>query len=284
MDFAHVPTLLINLGRQAVWLVLLSMAFVPLEWLFAPRPRARRSQRLNDLGYYVLNGLLTSTLLSLPLSILVLAVHKVLPWSIAHAADHWNMWARAGAAMLIGEIGFYWGHRLSHEIPFLWRFHAIHHSAQQVDWLTNSRAHPLDMVFTRLCGFVPIFALGLADPLKGQPGFAPMAVLFISSVWSFFIHANLPWRFGPLEWLIATPAFHRWHHTNDGPDVIDKNYASMLPWLDWVFGTMFLPKGRMPVRYGIEAPMPSGFVDQLLHPVLDWRPAPAPRAAAGDPR
>jgi sterol desaturase/sphingolipid hydroxylase (fatty acid hydroxylase superfamily) len=84
----------------------------------------------------------------------------------------------------------------------------------------------------------------------------------------FFIHANVSWRFGWLEWLVSSPAFHHWHHTNDGPERINKNYASMLPCLDKCFGTFHLPKQQWPVKYGIDARIPSGLAQQLLNPLL----------------
>jgi len=87
-------------------------------------------------------------------------------------------------------------------------------------------------------------------------------------IWGFFIHANARWRFGPLEWLIATPAFHHWHHTNDGPAYVNKNYAALLPLVDRLFGTLYLPKDKQPEHYGIDEPLPSGFLGQLVRPFL----------------
>jgi sterol desaturase/sphingolipid hydroxylase (fatty acid hydroxylase superfamily) len=166
----------------------------------------------------------------------------------------------------VGEIGYYWGHRWTHEIPFLWRFHSIHHSAEEIDWLVSTRAHPVDVVFVRLCGFVPMFALGLAQPAAGLTmDVVPMLTLIVGTVWGYFIHANVRWRFGWLSMLISTPAFHHWHHTND--EHIDKNYASMLPIMDLVFGTWYMPK-VWPSKYGIDAPMAPGMPAQLVQPFL----------------
>ena len=166
------------------------------------------------------------------------------------------------------------GASLEDEIPLLWRFHAIHHSAEEIDWLVNTRAHPFDIVFVRLCGFVPMYALGLAQPMIGKTvDVMPLLIMLVATLWGFFIHANLRWRFGPLEWLIATPGFHHWHHTND--EHINKNYASMLPWMDKLFGTWYMPKQQWPAKYGIDAPM-AGFAGQLLQPLV-------PRRASGTP-
>lgn len=264
----HVQAMAIGIARLCVWLVLLSAIFVPLERLFTLRPQKMlRTAILTDLGYYFLSSLLPALLLAAPLAALAWAAHSLVPPGLVAAVAHWPLWLRLVTALVVGEIGFYWGHRWSHEIPLLWRFHALHHSAEQIDWLVNTRAHPVDMVFTRLCGLAPLYVLGLAAPVAGG-GLVPLLVLLLGTVWGFFIHANLRWRFGPLEWLVATPAFHHWHHTNDGPASINKNYAALLPWIDRLFGTLHLPHDRTPERYGIDQPMPDGVLRQLLQPLM----------------
>jgi sterol desaturase/sphingolipid hydroxylase (fatty acid hydroxylase superfamily) len=85
-------------------------------------------------------------------------------------------------------------------------------------------------------------------------------------MWGFFIHANLRWRFGWLSLLVATPAFHHWHHTND--EHVDKNYASMLPIMDILFGSWYMPREQWPPVYGIKTPMPPGLLAQTVHPFL----------------
>jgi sterol desaturase/sphingolipid hydroxylase (fatty acid hydroxylase superfamily) len=177
-------------------------------------------------------------------------------------------WLRVAGAMIVGEIGAYWAHRWSHENAFLWRFHAIHHSAEEIDWLVSSRTHPVDLIFTRLCVYIPMYALGLAQPLGNQLDLVPLLVTVIGSLWGFFIHANLNWRFGWLEWVVSSPAFHHWHHTNDGPDRINKNYAPMLPWVDKMFGTFYLPRHHWPVKYGTDTPVAPTFSGQLFDPLI----------------
>ncbi len=176
------------------------------------------------------------------------------------------------AAMIVGEVGFYWGHRLSHQWPVLWRFHAVHHSAEHMNFLVNMRAHPIDLVFTRMCGLVLLYASGLTAVVGPHPTLVPALVLFIGSMWSFLIHANVRWRLGPLEEIISTPAFHHWHHSRN--DHIDRNFSSMVPFIDRVFGTFYLPK-HWPAEYGTETPMPATLHGQLLAPLAPARPAPA---------
>ena len=139
------------------------------------------------------------------------------------------------------------------------------------------------MVFNRLCGLIPLYVLGLAAPLRGSASLIPVLVLLLGTVWGFFIHANVRWRFGPLEWLVSTPAFHHWQHTNEGPGRVNKNYAALLPWVDRLFGTLYLPKDKQPALYGIGDPIPTRFLDQLVHPFLMPLARTASYSASTDP-
>ncbi|MGO9114086.1 MAG: sterol desaturase family protein [Thermoguttaceae bacterium] len=262
----QLPAFLIDVLRVSLWLTILVAIFVPLERLFAAHPQKILRKGIGtDSVYYFLSSLLPALLLSAPLGLLAWIVHQAVPTSLLAGTAALPLWARAAAGLVVGEIGYYWSHRWSHELPFLWRFHSIHHSAEHVDFLVNSRAHPIDMVFGRFCGLVPMYVLGLAGPVGTAGSVVPVIVSLFGTVWGFFIHANLRWRLGPLEWLISTPAFHHWHHTLNGP--INRNYASTLPWLDRIFGTYYLPK-EFPEAYGIEAKLPESLVGQLAYPWL----------------
>jgi sterol desaturase/sphingolipid hydroxylase (fatty acid hydroxylase superfamily) len=265
----YLSSLALDVSRLGIWLGILAIVFIPLERLCAQRrQQVFRTGFLTDLGYYFLNSLLPKLLLILPMSIVAAAVHHLEPTGLYAwvAAMSWR--SRFMLAIVVGEFGAYWGHRWSHEIPLLWRFHAIHHGAEEMDWLVNTRAHPLDMLFTRFCGLVPIYVLGLAQPMGNTVDWVPLLYAIVGTVWSFFIHANMSWRFGLLEQVVATPAFHHWHHTNDGSEYINKNYAAILPLMDILFGTFYLPK-RWPKQYGIDTPIPKSFTRQLLQP-MKW--------------
>lgn len=265
----QLPAIVIDVLRLSLWLALLAVLFVPLERLFGERHAGRsRMELFSDLGFYFISSLLPAALLAVPLALVAVAGQRFLPDAVPAAMASLPLWAKLLLGLLIGEVGTYWGHRLSHEIPWLWRYHAVHHSTEHLYFLANTRTHPVDMVVTRLFGLTPLYLLGLAGP--GAAGSAaPVLLLLIGTVWGFFIHANLRWRFGPLEWLVATPAFHHWHHSKFEP--INRNYASTLPVLDRLFGTHHLP-ADWPASCGIEAPMPVSLPGQLLAP---WRRAPA---------
>jgi sterol desaturase/sphingolipid hydroxylase (fatty acid hydroxylase superfamily) len=274
----HIVPYLTEIVRLGVWLLILSAIFVPLEWLFAvERKPVLRRQVWVDLGYYFIGGMVPALILAPPLALAAWGAHALVPDGWLAMVARLPTWARVAAAMMIGEAGFYWGHRWSHEIPFLWRFHAIHHSAEQMDFLVSSRAHPVDMVFTRLCGLIPLAVLGLSGPLNQSGSTLAVAVLLVGALWSFFIHANLRWRFGPLEWLIATPAFHHWHHTLAGP--VNRNYAPMLPWMDALFGTLHLPRKQWPAQYGTDTRVPSSLGAQLVQPFQQAAAPPEARVA-----
>ena len=270
------PGPVVDVLRLAIWLAALTVLFVPLERFFGQRHGGRsRTELISDLGFYFLSSLLPAVLLAMPLALVAVAGQRLLPELVPATLAALPLWGKILLGLLIGEVGTYWGHRLSHEIAWLWRFHAVHHSTSHMYFLANTRTHPVDMVVTRLFGMTPLYLLGLAGP--GASGSAaPLALLLVGTIWGFFIHANLRWRFGPLEWLVATPAFHHWHHSKF--EHINRNYASTLPVLDRVFGTHYLPRS-WPAAVGIEAPMPVSLGGQLLAP-LQRAPAASPPAAA----
>lgn len=260
----HLFAYAMRVASLTAWLVMLTVVFLPIERFFALRAQRVRSRTLaSDLAYYFLNGLVPTVILAVPLSMLAAAVTKITPQAYIDAVAALPVGARIAIGIVVAEIGSYWGHRWSHENRFLWGFHRVHHSPESLDWLVNTRAHPLDIVFTQLCGLAPLYALSLATSSRdGQ--LLPTIVTFIGLVWAFFIHANVRWRFGPLEWLVSTPAFHHWHHTND--EHRDHNYAALLPVVDRLFGTHYLPK-QWPPEYGVDEPAPSTFAGQLLDPL-----------------
>jgi sterol desaturase/sphingolipid hydroxylase (fatty acid hydroxylase superfamily) len=240
-------------------LLVLGLVFIPLEGVFALREqRAFRTGWQTDLKHFFVSHAgvqLLSFAAMIPAQALF-AWAVQLDFQRAVAAQ--PLWLQFLQMVLLIDLATYWVHRALHAAPWLWRFHAIHHSSTAMDWLAGSRMHPLDVLLMRAAAFVPVFVLGFAPA-------ALYAYLVFVSFHAVFIHANLRWRFPALRWVVATPEFHHWHHTSDD-EGIDKNFAAFLPLWDRLFGTAHLPN-HWPRHYGTTGePLPEGYLAQLAHP------------------
>lgn len=248
--FTSLPLIFKVVISQIIWLFLLIALFVPLERLAGVhRQPTRRPQMLVDLGYFFLSGLIPVFILSIPLGTITALSRYTLPESYVLGVTALPVAVQVGLAILIGEFGFYWGHRIMHQVPWLWRFHAIHHEPVRMDWLVNTRAHPIDIIFTRMFGLSLVNMAGLGAPGTGSNSSIPIVVLLIGTVWGFFIHSNLNVRLGLLEHVLSSPRFHHWHHSR--VEHVNRNYASTLPIYDRLFGTHHLPATQWPPSYGI---------------------------------
>lgn len=240
--------------------ILICLVFVPLEFLLPGRSEQKRFRRglVTDLLHYSIGGFLLQ-IGQIALFLLLLSFLKSLvPVSLHTAIVAQPVWVQFLEVLLIADIGFYLVHRMFHTVPWLWKFHSIHHSIEEMDFIAAHRVHPVDQILTRSATLLPVFALD----------FSPAAILMFVTLYhwqSLLIHSNVRIKFGPLRWLLATPEFHHWHHANQ-PEAIDKNFAGQLPFLDVLFGTLYMPKGKVPEKYGIDQPVPSSYIGQLTHP------------------
>lgn len=172
----------------------------------------------------------------------------------------WPMWIQVIMGLVVAEFGLYWAHRLAHEWPILWRFHAIHHSVTRL-WIINTgRFHFIDSVVSISLSVIILIAVG-----------APLEVVRWQAAMTAFVgmltHCNVEMRFGFLSWIFATPGVHRWHHSmklSEG----NRNYGENLMLWDQVFGTYINPNRRPPSKIGIHEFMPPKFIHQLAWPFL----------------
>jgi sterol desaturase/sphingolipid hydroxylase (fatty acid hydroxylase superfamily) len=246
-------------------LAVLIVVFVPLERAFP----ARRGQRVlrKDLvldatffaGQYLLWNALAITLLT--------AVHGVVLAHVPAGARHAIATLPAGvqclAAIVLGDVLVYGFHRASHASDFLWRFHSVHHSSEQLDFLAAHREHPVDGLLTQLFQNLPAIALGV--PLGWLAGIATFRAL-----WAIFVHSNVRVPLGPLRWVLGAPELHHWHHARV-ERATSHNFANLAPWLDVLFGTHHLhasiAPGEEAYPLGLTEPLPPGYVGKLLHPL-----------------
>lgn len=253
------------------WLVLdlffTGAAFIALERVFpsvvAKQPILRPEWQL-DLLYFGVNHLLIG-------AFLLASTH------FAHGLFGWAVspWLQAEVAALPAILRFvlvilaadlveYVSHRAYHEVPFLWRLHAVHHSPHHMDWLSGSRLHLGEILATRSLILVPIFLLGF-------PQDTIFAYIIFVSVQSVVIHSNLALHLGPLRYVLVTPQFHHWHHASDA-EALDRNYCAHTPIFDLLFGTFHLPAKRWPKTYGTVKPIPGGFLAQFSYPFTGRAP------------
>ena len=243
-------------GRAvAVGIALLFLLFVPLEKLFALRKqRVFRPGLLTDLTHLLVNNALSTVAV---IALVVIAAIPVFWIRRFDLVGGLSTEVAVALAVVLVAVGNYWGHRLTHQVPFLWRFHSVHHSIEQMDWVASGRLHPLDQGFTQAFTIFPLFVLGY-----GAGVFGGVAV-FITLL-ALFQHANVRLRFPGLRWVINTPEWHHWHHATDA-DARDTNFG--LPVVDKIFGTAYLPKGRRPAGFGTRSPVPpDGYLRHLAYP------------------
>jgi lathosterol oxidase len=239
-------------------ILVLAMLFVPLERRFARLPSQPlfRPGWATDLAHFAVSHLLVQVTVLLTL----VPAAIFFAWAV-HPALQRAMAAQPAVLqfveiVLVADLSEYAVHRLFHAVPFLWRFHAVHHSSEALDWLASSRIHLVDAMVTRALAFVPLYVLGFAT--------GPVyAYLVFVSFHAIFVHANVRFRFGILERIIGTPKFHHWHHATTP---VDKNFAIHLPVIDRVFRTHWLP-AQFPSAYGIAGrPVPRRYAAQLVWP------------------
>jgi sterol desaturase/sphingolipid hydroxylase (fatty acid hydroxylase superfamily) len=250
-------------------LLVAAIVFIPFERLAA----MHAGQRILRRGWAtdVLTGFINGLLL-FGVVLIVLAGVDACAAAGAPQLRLWvetrPLWIQAVLAVAVGDLGVYGIHRLTHTVPWLWRFHAVHHSAEEMDWLVGLRFHAVDLLLFRLASLGPLVALHVAPAAVG-------AFVAIFGWQSWLVHANVRLPYGPLRWVFVSPEFHHWHHSTER-EAYDTNYANVFACWDVLFGTVHLPHGRHPMRYGVEEPMPAGYVNRFLHPFRRETPAESP--------
>ncbi|MDB5384971.1 MAG: Fatty acid hydroxylase superfamily protein [Planctomycetaceae bacterium] len=248
-------------------LIAYTVVFVPLERAFArlhEQPIFRYGWR-TDLVYFFV-----STLFVQVMTLITMKPAMVLfGWATSESLQEWvssqPYVLQFFELLVLTDFMQYWLHRMFHQVPWLWQFHAVHHSSQSMDWIAGSRTHLVDQATTRAVTFIPLWLLGFAD--------APMfAYLVFVTFHGTFLHVNLRWDLGRWSWLFAWPRFHHWHHAIER-EAIDKNFAVHLPLYDYLFGTYYLPGKQWPTGYGISGhPVPEGYFRQFVYPFRRKKP------------
>ena len=238
-----------------------TLMFVFIEKLFALKKDQPvfRAEWQTDLAYFGVNHLIVGFVL-LATNLLV---HRGFSWAFDADVQAWiqglPFLLELFLILLVADLVQYWTHRAYHEVPLLWRLHAVHHSARSMDWLAGSRQHIIELILTRTLILAPIYVLGFSKEVID-------AYIVIVGFQAVFNHANVSVRLGPLSYVIVTPNFHHWHHSQD-TEAIDRNYAAHFAFLDYLFGTAVTADRKWPERYGVLGDyVPNGFLQQQTFP------------------
>jgi sterol desaturase/sphingolipid hydroxylase (fatty acid hydroxylase superfamily) len=237
-----------------------SLIFIVIEkiWPFRDQSVLRLGWQ-TDLNHFLLNHLMVGF-------VLLVANHfvsNVFGWAVGRGTEEMiaalPFVAQVFLIILFADLVQYASHRAYHEIPFLWRFHAVHHSAKRMDWLAGSRQHILELMLTRSLVLVPVFVLGFPKEVVDT-------YIIVVGFQAVFNHANVNFNFGWLKYFIVTPQFHHWHHASDDA-AIDRNYAAHFSFIDYLFGTAVKGEKDWPVEYGVVGNyVPDGVFKQILFP------------------
>jgi sterol desaturase/sphingolipid hydroxylase (fatty acid hydroxylase superfamily) len=252
---------------SAAILVALAAVFAVIERAGRGGPRRRwlRPGLSTDVAYWFLHTLVTRYSTRLAVAIVAVPIAYLIYGQVSREAimggfgpaSRLPLAVQAIVILVVSDLVHYWMHRLMHGRR-LWPFHAVHHSSEHLDWLAAVRGHPVNDAIMRIAATLPLLASGLA----------PIAVIGLTPLFLFMallLHADVTWDWGPLRTVIASPRFHRWHHTSEA-EGRDKNFAALFPVWDILFGTYYMPQGRLPVRFGTDTPVPSGILAQLAFP------------------
>jgi len=236
-----------------------ALIFLPLERLLPLHGRQRVLRRgLDvDLLHLFASGLLIRTGAFATMLLLSVAAISLIPADVREAIRSQPDWIEFVELLLLSDLGIYVAHRTVHAVPWLWRFHAVHHSSEQLDWLATYRVHPIDQIFTITVVAVPAIVLGFSS----LPLVAYAAVYRWHATW---LHSNVGIGLGMLGRVVTTPHYHHWHHA-DERQAYDKNFGAQLVIWDRMFGTAYEVE-RLPSAYGVGGEVAPGYAEQLVAP------------------
>jgi lathosterol oxidase len=242
-------------------LLVMTLVFVPVErfWPLHPKQKTFRPEWTTDAFYFVATHLPAQLLTFLMVAPALLLTRWLASPRLAAFVQSWPYLVQLVAAIFVADLAQYVVHRMFHTVPFLWRFHSIHHSIKTLDWIAGSRSHFFDIVITRGLIMIPMMIVGF--PQSVLAGY-----LVFVSFHATFCHTDFRPDAHWLERYFVTVRYHHWHHAAD-KNAVDVNFAIHFPILDRLFGTHYLPKTAWPERYGlIDDTLPPGFFAQLLAP------------------
>ncbi|WCP12096.1 hypothetical protein sphantq_00493 [Sphingobium sp. AntQ-1] len=224
--------------RSPVWLaMMLALVLAEVAW------RIRKGHGYDARTALTTLGIVAGNIPFAALNALLLGGLFTAAWTIAPIRLPFNDWRTWAAGFLAVEFAYYWFHRASHRVRWLWASHSVHHSATQMTLLSSLRLGWTNLFSAGWIFYVPLVFAGFDPRLV-------FGLLALNLRYQFFLHTEAVGRLGPMEWIFNTPAHHRLHHASN-PAYIDRNYGGVLIVFDRLFGTLATERPDEPIRYGL---------------------------------
>lgn len=253
----------IGLDWLLIDILISAIIFIPIELFLPKRPDQTKfhAEWRTDLVYFIISHLfiqITAVLIKFPAekAFSTIGLGAIQTW----VQDIWFL-PQLFLALLISDLFQYTGHYFFHKIPYLWRFHSVHHSIINIDWLAGSRIHFVDLIVLRAFSYVPLYVLGFSTSVFNT-------YIIIVSLQAVLAHTNTRINFGFWKYVFVTPQYHHWHHSANR-EAFDKNFAIHFPFIDMLFGTYYPIGETWPEKTGLgETKFPKGFVRQFVFPFI----------------
>ena len=242
-------------------LFLMALIYVPIErlWPQYPEQGTFREQWTLDIVYFLSTHLPIQILSLLVLLPATQATKYLAVPGIQQFIGQMPWLLQFFLAIVVADLAEWFTHWALHKVPFLWRFHSIHHSSKALDWIAGSRSHFFDDTLVRGFILVPMM-LGFSQNII-------VAYLIFVTLHATWTHCNFRPNAKWLEQYLVMPRYHHWHHTSQ-KEAIDKNFAIHFPWIDKIFGTYYFPD-EWPEVYGLDGEeIPDGFIRQTYEPFI----------------
>jgi len=213
------------------WVILATLVFcLALEYFFGRRrPKLVARTFFFNYGILVLNTVLLGGLVNFLYRWINQFYLIWLPLTHLRVLADKPFLVQVVTGLLVTDFAIFFSHWVRHKVAPLWHIHSIHHSETAINPATLFRQHPLDPVASAVFAYLPLALLG------GSIWAGTLLVVF-GTAWGMYAHSDLPMTWGPLKYILVTPAYHRIHHSIEGRHW-DKNFGHMFTFWDWLFGT-----------------------------------------------
>ena len=228
-----------------------------LERLF-PYTKNQKFLREGFFNDFVLYTFVQSYIMGIIISYIIVFIDSNTNFSRLHLVSRWPAALQLLFFFVMHDFYIYWFHRYQHHFKIFWRIHEAHHSPRDVDWLSGSRSHALEILINQTIEFAPMVLLGAAPEI-------PLIKGMIDALWGMYIHSNIDVNSGWLQFIINGPEMHRWHHADKDDNAYNRNFSTKIALWDWIFGTAYFPFKEKPKLYGLSyLNFPSNYFKQLL--------------------